>query len=62
VSTRKAKPTYLSIFLCTPPGKTTVPKGVIAGWDKEHHRPLARCPIRHRRGGSAESGHGALAA
>jgi hypothetical protein len=34
VSTRKAKPTYLSIFLGTPPGRTTVPKGVIAGWDK----------------------------
>ena len=34
VSTRKAKPTYLSIFLGTPPARTTVRKGVIAGWEK----------------------------
>ena len=34
MSTRKAKPTYLSIFLGTPPARTTVQRGVIAGWDK----------------------------
>jgi hypothetical protein len=34
VSTRKATPTYLSIFLGTAPTRTTVPQGVIAGWDK----------------------------
>jgi hypothetical protein len=34
VSTRKVAPTYLSIFLGTPPASTTVPQGVIAGWDK----------------------------
>ena len=34
VSRRKAKPTYLSIFLGTPAAKTTVRKGVIAGWQK----------------------------
>ena len=32
VSTRKIKPTYLTIFLGTPPAETTLPKAVIAGW------------------------------
>ena len=34
VSKRKATPTYLSIFLGTPPVRATVQRGVIAGWDQ----------------------------